>query len=427
MFCEHCNFELKESVRFCTQCGKAVPVKENNAPASSTLLPDEEGVKAPPAATSRHFPRWIGVVASIALLAAALWFALAPRYELGLSVSNDGRWDQLLVMPVLENRPILGGSHQAASELTRVTVMNSAGKVLTRSQSPTLGVPDAALESGENLQVEACVRPLDGGGEVCATSSVQASPKRVVAGTTLRIAWPLTLSDYRLAAYQLSLVRQREVFGTKGEWEDLAPVSGTMRIEAAVQGAMDASVVLDATADGTVYRASLDQGSGFERFQAAMDRALSTGKAVPVEIRLFHGTENGAAAVALSETRQGARWFALENTRAGSILTLERDFSSYRVHLYDLLRGDVYSDIRQVSVDWASGKVDIDFSYMGGTRVSLSLLGKNSFEAWGSYPISLPVLGVTNVKVMLEFNPDGTADGEWSNMGLSGVFEIVRK
>lgn len=115
------------------------------------------------------------------------------------------------------------------------------------------------------------------------------------------------------------------------------------------------------------------------------------------------------------------------NPMAAAVSLIDQAPKKYQIHIRDLIKGDVYSDIQSVVVDRATGWTVIHFNYRGRTSVSLMPVGEGSYAGSGSYPISIPLLGNSDVKVNLTFAPDGTARGVWNNMGYSGAFDITKK
>lgn len=115
------------------------------------------------------------------------------------------------------------------------------------------------------------------------------------------------------------------------------------------------------------------------------------------------------------------------NTMAEAIVLVQQHPKKYQIYIQDLIKGDTYSDIQSVVVDKTTGWIQIHFNYRGRTSVSLTPVAVGSFDGIGSYPISIPILGTSEVKVNLTFSPDGSARGEWKNMGYEGAFGIVRK
>lgn len=99
----------------------------------------------------------------------------------------------------------------------------------------------------------------------------------------------------------------------------------------------------------------------------------------------------------------------------------------YQVHLYDLLDKDVYCNITSFDADKTQGSIVMDFNYRGGTTATLTDFDEERREIHGTYPISLPFMGTSDVKITLKFNRDGTAHGEWRNKGFSGAFDILNR
>ena len=112
---------------------------------------------------------------------------------------------------------------------------------------------------------------------------------------------------------------------------------------------------------------------------------------------------------------------------AAAALLIKANPQKYQVRVYDLIKGDVYCDIQNVVSDKATGWIQIHFNYRGRTSVNLAPVSAGSIAGAGSYSINLPLLGITDVKVNLTFTQDGTARGEWRNMGYGGAFDIIKK
>lgn len=111
---------------------------------------------------------------------------------------------------------------------------------------------------------------------------------------------------------------------------------------------------------------------------------------------------------------------------AAAVLLIKNQPQKYRIRLYDLLKGDVYCDIQNVTSE-ATGSTQIQFDYRGLTSANLAPISAGNAAGSGSYRINIPLLGITDVKVSLTFANDGTARGEWRNLGSGGVFDIVKK
>lgn len=110
-----------------------------------------------------------------------------------------------------------------------------------------------------------------------------------------------------------------------------------------------------------------------------------------------------------------------------AIESIKSNPSSYQIHLYDLLQKDVYCNISSFAVDKIQGNISIDFDYRGGTRAILTDFDEQKSEVHGHYPISILLLGTSDVQITLNFNRDGTAHGEWRNMGYKGGFDILNR
>ena len=94
---------------------------------------------------------------------------------------------------------------------------------------------------------------------------------------------------------------------------------------------------------------------------------------------------------------------------AEAIALIQQDPKKFQIHIQDLVKGDTYADIQSVVVDKATGWTQIHFNYRGRTVVSLTPVAVGSLLGTGSYPISLPILGTSDVKVNLTFSSDGSA------------------
>lgn len=119
--------------------------------------------------------------------------------------------------------------------------------------------------------------------------------------------------------------------------------------------------------------------------------------------------------------------FPRESALAVGLKRLVARKMDYQIKLHDLSKGDIYADIYNISINNEMGQVSIEFNYRGGTTLKLNNFQYRTSEAVGSYPIKLPFLGESDVQVKMKFNTDGTADGEWRNMGLGAQFDIVKK
>ncbi|HAS85405.1 MAG TPA: hypothetical protein DCS31_01195 [Candidatus Competibacteraceae bacterium] len=110
---------------------------------------------------------------------------------------------------------------------------------------------------------------------------------------------------------------------------------------------------------------------------------------------------------------------------------IEEKPQQYQIELHDLLDGDLQCPIENVVLDRQAQKLIIDFRYRGITSLTLRAASLSSQWATGSYPIDLPVLGLSNVQVDLRFNKDGSARGQWHNRVLGkkyeGAFHIIKK
>lgn len=112
---------------------------------------------------------------------------------------------------------------------------------------------------------------------------------------------------------------------------------------------------------------------------------------------------------------------------AAAALLIKGNPQNYQVRVYDLIKGDVYCDIQKVVSDKATGRLQIHFNYRGQTSVNLAPVSVGSVAGAGSYSINLPLLGITEVKVNLTFAQDGSARGEWRNLGYGGAFDFIKR
>jgi hypothetical protein len=115
------------------------------------------------------------------------------------------------------------------------------------------------------------------------------------------------------------------------------------------------------------------------------------------------------------------------NAMSAALLSIEKTPQRFQIHVYDLIMGDVYSDIKSINVNKSNWATTIGFSYRGNTNVSFQPDFEGSPLVVGSYRVNIPLRGATVVKVSLTFDRDGTARGEWRNMGFSGTFDITKK
>jgi len=104
---------------------------------------------------------------------------------------------------------------------------------------------------------------------------------------------------------------------------------------------------------------------------------------------------------------------------------LVKNPDQYQIVLTNVDDEQEHCDIRDIY----RGKQDvvINFKYRGETRLILTNFNETNATAWGSYPIQLPILGSSTVRVELKFNADGTASGFWTNMGFEDQFNIINK
>jgi len=106
-------------------------------------------------------------------------------------------------------------------------------------------------------------------------------------------------------------------------------------------------------------------------------------------------------------------------------LKLVDNYGQYQIALISIDKGQEYCYITDVY----KGKNEfvINFKYRGETRLTLNQFDEKKAIAVGSYPISLPIIGTSSVDVHLKFNPDGTANGYWANLGFEDKFNIIKK
>lgn len=123
-------------------------------------------------------------------------------------------------------------------------------------------------------------------------------------------------------------------------------------------------------------------------------------------------------------------WFAKQLAKPGSlaaaVIQVKTSPKKYRVRIHDMAKGDVYCELQSVNIDSSTGWLTLDVDYRGGTRVRLTPVSDDSLAMRGAYKISLPLMGDSEVQVFLVFNGDGSARGEWKNMGFSGAFDIAK-
>lgn len=164
--------------------------------------------------------------------------------------------------------------------------------------------------------------------------------------------------------------------------------------------------------------------------------------AVSIHIPFLAASSNGEGAGSVlpraevtSPEPPGSSLSTTANTRAplsspvrdltGGLERLTASPASYEVALVSLDRGPEAHRITRVVR--SADEVSIHFLYRGGTELTLSQFDPEEAIARGSYPIDLPILGPSRVSVTLEFYSDGTASGQWVNLGLSNEFGIRKR
>lgn len=103
-------------------------------------------------------------------------------------------------------------------------------------------------------------------------------------------------------------------------------------------------------------------------------------------------------------------------------LKLLNNFNQYQIALVSLDKGQEYCDI--INVYRKNNNLVIKFKYRGISKLTLN---EKHLFASGSYPITLPGIGTSQVDVQLKYNLDGTANGYWTNFGFNNEFNIIKK
>jgi len=104
---------------------------------------------------------------------------------------------------------------------------------------------------------------------------------------------------------------------------------------------------------------------------------------------------------------------------------LVKNFDQYEIVLVSLDKGEEHLKI----LDAYRGGTDIviKFKYRGETDLKLTKFDETGAKAYGTYLIDLPLpIGISNVKVELTFQSDGTAYGKWKNLGFEYPFDILK-